>query len=101
MGGSTTWSNTGAGGKLKELGTTNWKSPNTDATNSSLFTALPGGGRYDSGGYAYIGGSGTWWSSTVYDINRSWSRIMDYNYGHAYGRVNNNKNGFSIRCLRD
>ena len=34
-----------AGGKMKEVGTSNWNSPNTEATNTSLFSVLPGGSR--------------------------------------------------------
>jgi len=47
-----------ASGKLKETGTTHWKSPNTGATNQSRFTALPGGYRSLDGAFNFIGISG-------------------------------------------
>ena len=42
----------GGGGKLKEEGISNWQSPNTGATNSSLFTAKPTGYRNTDGSFA-------------------------------------------------
>jgi uncharacterized protein (TIGR02145 family) len=92
-----------AGGKMKEVGTTNWNSPNVDATNTSLFTGLPGGNR-ESGDYYGIGSGGCWWSSTEISTTRSssaWSRTLDYSNGNASSYNFNKNNGLSVRCIKD
>jgi len=90
-----------AGGKLKEEDTTNWISPNVDASNSSLFTALPGGFRSFTGEYLTIRERGHWWSTTESFSNYSIALYLYYGYGAVYKDVLNNKMGLSVRCLRD
>ena len=88
-------------GKLKEVGTTSWKSPNTGATNTSLFTGLPGGYRGSSGNDYSIGGSGNWWSSTEGNALNAWYRTLTFNDGDASRDDSGKGNGLSVRCLRD
>ena len=90
-----------AGGKLKEVDTTNWDSPNTDATNTSLFTGLPGGGRNEDGNYYNIGYFGYWWSSSENNTFNAWYRILYTNNGNANRNDDYKENGLSVRCLRD
>ena len=90
-----------AGGAMKETGTTHWASPNTGATNSSGFTALPGGIRSNGNFYYGLSRYGYWRSSTEYSTSDALGRVMDY--GNAYvGRFYNSKlPGHSVRCLKD
>ena len=90
-----------AGGKMKATGTSLWTSPNTDATNFSGFTGLPGGYRESSGTFDNIGNFGFWWSSTEYYTTYAWYRTLYYNYGYATRFNYDKKSGFSVRCLRD
>ena len=90
-----------AGGKMKEVGTTSWFSPNTGATNTSLFSALPVGQRFGNGSYNYVGVGGYWWSSTENWTSSAWDRIVYYNYGNAYRGHWVKNDGLSVRCLRD
>ncbi len=80
-----------SGGKLKENGYTHWLSPNTEATNESGFTALPGSLITLSGAYANIGYEGNWWTSDgSMDTNTSVFQYIPVNQevillkGHNY-----------------
>jgi len=92
---------TNEGGKLKEAGTAHWSSPNTGATNSSGFTALPGGGRYGLGSFSGLGYNGVWWSATETSGARAWSRGLGYNNSRVYRSVTYEAYGCSVRCLKD
>ena len=109
-----------AGGKMKEVGTLNWLSPNTEATNESGFSGLPGGARWHNNG-AFDGGvgyGGGWWSSTnvpfdpnFLGANFAWHHYLVYNRGMLYSKryhsdiswklVFDRKSGFSVRLLKD
>jgi uncharacterized protein (TIGR02145 family) len=88
-----------AGGKMKEAGYLHWLSPNTDATNESGFTALPGGSRYSSGTYDNIGDCGYWWSTT--EIFSVWARVLSCRGSSVSTSGYNKELGFSVRCVRD
>ena len=95
------WRGTDEGGKLKEAGTTHWDSPNTGATNSSDFTALPGGFRYDDGSYGYVGGNATFWSSTEYTSGSAWTRVLANSLSEISRTYGYKDFGYSVRCVRD
>lgn len=112
-----------AGGKLKESGSSYWKKidPDTcdgigfsalsekvglgwtgDTTNSSGFTALPGGYRYNFGGkFSDIGESCFCWSTSesaegnAVDIALVWDLAVVFSYSNI------KQYGFSIRCVKD
>ena len=88
-----------AGGKLKESGTSHWNSPNTGATNSSGFTALPGGYRTDYGDFKNVKNFGYWWSST--QSANIYCRFMRHDSSAAGTKYHKRTYGFSVRCVRD
>jgi uncharacterized protein (TIGR02145 family) len=95
-----------AGGKLKENGTSHWRTPNTGADNSSGFTGLPGGTRCFWDGDSFFGGLGwgcIWWSSD-YWYGDVWVQMMVYDFGAIYFHAVNLENdvyGFNVRCVKD
>ena len=90
------WS--GAAGQLKA--TYGWYGGN-DGTNSSGFSALPGG-YVSNGEFYYAGSGGLWWSSSPYDDSYAWYRYMypgDEGLNADYW--SNIRNGYLVRCVRD
>lgn len=90
-----------AGGKLKETGITHWFSPNTDATNETGFTALPGGRRYFGGALDAIGRHGFLWSATESNATTALYRNMYFSVNDVIRHGYFKEFGFSVRCVRD
>jgi uncharacterized protein (TIGR02145 family) len=88
------------GGKLKNNA---WTSPNLGASNSSGFSALPGGFRMgtSSGTFSGIVNYGFWWTSSNNNTNTAWHRGMGYNEFGLDRDILIKKYGASVRCIKD
>ena len=94
-------SSTTAGGMLKSTSGL-WTSPNTGATNSSGFSALPGGFRYTNGIFDGIGILTHFWSSSESSSVNAIFRYLDYGTsGIARDNYYGKDSGFSARCTQD
>ncbi len=94
---------TDEGGKMKEVGTTHWYSPNTGASNSSGFKALPGGSRVGEHSSS-LGYHGNYWSSSEFPEfsgTHGWYRYLRYDNDQVYRYGNLKKEGLSVRCLKN
>ncbi|MCC6186914.1 MAG: fibrobacter succinogenes major paralogous domain-containing protein, partial [Chitinophagaceae bacterium] len=89
-----------AGGKLKSTSSL-WMAPNTGATNSSGFSALPSGWKSNSGGYSLIGESAYWWASTPRNTTQGDYLRVDNNLVGSAVNGATNQFGYAIRCLKD
>jgi uncharacterized protein (TIGR02145 family) len=86
--------------KLIETGTTHWLAPNTDATNETGFTGLPGGYRDSGGIFISIGVEADWWCSTEQGVDAAWARRI-FNNSLSLGSLSTSKrNGYSVRCIQ-
>jgi uncharacterized protein (TIGR02145 family) len=95
---------TDIGGSLKEATLAHWQSPNAGATNSSGFTALPGGFRENSnnnGNFFDNGGSADFWTSTMANPNEADFIWISYYGQDIYIGSNWMAHGFSVRCVKN
>ena len=95
------WRGSDGGGNLKETGTTHWWPDNTGATNSSGFTALPGGARLATdGSFGDLLLTGAFWTSTENSTD-AWFRMLNYAHADEYREVFVKNRGYSVRCVHD
>ncbi len=87
-----------AGAKIKS--TSGWEE-NGNGSNTSGFAGLPGGCRFNLGYFSFIGGYGSWWSSSEGDAANAWYRDLSSSDGTVDGDNDDKHSGFSVRCLRD
>jgi uncharacterized protein (TIGR02145 family) len=90
-----------AAGKMKETGTVHWITPNRDGSNTSGFTALPGGLRTDDGTFNYMGYFGYWWSAPEKDADVAWTCSIDCYGGEITSGDSFLMMGYSVRCIKD
>ena len=74
---------------------------NGNGTNSSGFSAFPGGYRTGNGIYQNIGSNARFWSTTINGEIRAWHRRLVYNNSIFESRPGGMKGGYSIRCIKD
>ena len=92
-----------SGGTMKEVGTIHWLNPNTGATDSSNFTALPGGYRNWSGiNFGEANLDATFWSTTEATPSYMYRRTLKYNNENVFrGDDGYITYGYGIRCIKD
>jgi uncharacterized protein (TIGR02145 family) len=93
-----------AGGKMKTVGTQLWQPPNSDATNSSGFSALPSGNRNADGfggSFFEINATTAYWTSTDIGPFDSWARSLRYDNSNTVRFSANKSYGYSVRCIKD
>ena len=94
------WVGTTIGDQLKESGTIHWASGN-NGTNSSGFTALPGGFREIDDSFNSIGYTSYWWTTSVYAPWYALNRALFYDFATISWGASPKPSGFSVRCIKN
>jgi uncharacterized protein (TIGR02145 family) len=94
-----------AGGKLKSKDSPPWQPPNTGASNSSNFSALPGGlyGTFFTGEliFSLIGTNGVWWSSTLSVNDGAYAYTLWSDSTYMDQELPDMHSACSVRCVKD
>lgn len=87
-----------AGGKMKDTGNL-WLAPNTGASNSSGYAALPGGYRNSSGIFEKINEQARWWVKEESSATTAQGKIVQYISSGLSSQTLNKNAGLSVRCI--
>ncbi len=90
-----------AGGKMKSTNSAVWNTPNINASNSSYFSALPGGLRGEGGKVFFVGESSYFWSSSEATAKSAWYRVLNYHNSASVRSGEDKQDGMSVRCVKD
>jgi uncharacterized protein (TIGR02145 family) len=80
--------------------TTGWEEDG-NGSNTSGFTALPGGSRDAEGRFSQLRRVGFWWTSTAWDDQRAWYRCIDRAPWYVYRTFYYKAIGLPVRCIKD
>ena len=69
--------------------------------DSSGFSFLPGGQRSGNDNFCEMVVYGPFLSSTAYDNDRAWFRLLSFNLSSIYRHTGSKHSGFSVRCVKD
>jgi len=104
--GDTIWDQGGGGNRGIDVGknlkaNSGWDS-NGNGRDLFGFTGLAAGLRVSGGFYGYLGGIGSWWTSTEYDNANAFDRTLR-SYLSGSGRFKSNilGEGYSVRCIKN
>ena len=100
------------GAAAKETGLAHWLTPNTGATNTGKFNAVPGGGRYSNGSsnayFSNITRNSPWWTATATSATDALYMVTDYGstrisafYGSGAASYQNRHTGYAVRLIKD
>jgi uncharacterized protein (TIGR02145 family) len=87
-----------AGGKMKDTGNL-WVAPNVGASNTSGFTALPGGYRNSSGVFEKINEQATWWVKEEINATTAPIKLIEFTSSSLTNQTLNKNTGVSVRCV--
>ena len=93
-----------AGGKMKQEGTSTWDTPNVGATNSSKFTAIGFGFRYNSGPFSTFsfGTFSQFWTTDIdeNDVNEARTISLNTQSESVLFTKRTFVYGIPVRCLK-